>query len=198
MDLRYADAVVLYKASDAEYGVVPFDWAWVEKRTSRYLEVRGVRVSYATGRPLSDSQQPKDYGYMWHAPALDQTPMRYRFTDVVIKVEPFNLCDLEEVTRETKLEDLFEEGETLEESVREIRKRCEQDNIPMDAEIIAIIGDEVLVRYTRPETLRERTIRLYHSPTIEWLKSQRAESYRAKRRAELLEELDQLDKEQPQ
>ena len=170
---------------------VPVHVGVIDKETAKYVEVDHMRFSKNTG--LRYSPQPsfpvqiKLHSVFGENKYLD---------DVVYRIRPFDLNQLE--VKEFKNQKLYlelESGQTIRESVEGLMDQSNYQNIPRDAEITEVNGNEVWVDYERIETLKEYMYRVFIAPRIEAkLKEDRMIALKIKQ-SKLKEELEKVQNE---
>lgn len=166
INLENCEAVVMYNSEG-----IAFKWTPVEKRTKTHIVALGVNFSLKTGKVAKN--QSESSRVLWTPPQFltRRQPVMIPYQDVAVKVEPFDMNDLEVIQKKENLFNLkvvfFNNGDTIEDALNNVHKIMQENNIPKDA----VLQEEgTVICYKRPETLEERTQRLYYEPTLQDMK----------------------------
>lgn len=172
INLKNCEAVVMYNDEGTA-----FKWAPVEKRTQNYIVVLGVNFSLKTGKVSKNQNQ--NSRVLWIPPQFltRRQPVTIPYQDVAVKVEPFDMEQLETFEKQNGTFDfvleILRQKTTVEDFFAQVKEQMEELNIPMNATIENISEFGLSLSYKRKETLGERTQRLYYEPTLQDMKNRK-------------------------
>ena len=169
INLENCEAVVMYNSDG-----IAFKWTPVEKRTKNHIVALGVNFSLKTGKVAKN--QNESSRVLWTPPQFltRRQPVTIPYQDVAVKVEPFDMNNLEIIEKQNGtfdfVLDIFRQNPTVENFMEQMKEQMEEQNIPMNATIENISEFGISLSYKRKETLEERTNRLYYEPTLQDMK----------------------------
>lgn len=172
INLKNCEAVVMYNSEG-----IAFKWTPVEKRTKTHIVALGVNFSLKTGKVAKN--QNESSRVLWTPPQFltRKQPVTIPYQDVAVKVEPFDMEQLETFKKQNGtfdfVLDALRQKTTVEDFFSQVKEQMEKLNIPMNATIENISEFGLSLSYKRKETLEERTQRLYYEPTLQDMKSRK-------------------------
>lgn len=172
VNLENCEAVVMYNNEGTA-----FKWAPVEKRTQNHIVALGVNFSLKTGKISKNQNQ--NSRVLWTPPQFltRRQPVTIPYQDVAVKVEPFDMEQLETFEKQNGTFDfvleLLRQKTTVEDFFAQVKEQMKELNIPMNATIENISEFGLSLSYKRKETLEERTQRLYYEPELQNMKSRK-------------------------
>lgn len=172
INLENCEAVVMYNSDG-----IAFKWTPVEKRTKTHIVALGVNFSLKTGKVAKNQNQ--NSRVLWTPPQFltRRQPVTIPYQDVAVKVEPFDMNNLETIEKQNGtfdfVLDIFRQNPTVENFMEQMKEQMEEQNIPMNATVENISEFGISLSYKRKETLEERTQRLYYEPTLQDMKSRK-------------------------
>lgn len=172
INLENCEAVVMYNSEG-----IAFKWTPVEKRTKNHIVALGVNFSLKTGKVAKN--QNESSRVLWTPPQFltRRQPVMIPYQDVAVKVEPFDMNNLETIEKQNGtfdfVLDIFRQTPTVENFMEQMKEQMEEQNIPMNATVENISESGISLSYKRKETLEERTNRLYYEPTLQDMKQRK-------------------------